>query len=317
MAMLKGNDNNSRAGVAFEASVLAQQKFDSIAIPFAGSAKLDWYLKLWNKRVLDNDVCQWAWWIARARVENNREQLAESDLETILRDADHAREALSNPALLRWFNATDAGWFDSVRGNIEELANETVKSLAIMAGIFTGDYLLSFDRETAFLRRPLSEIYLEMLKIVNRIIDNQAENRSTNFEAIEFIMRARADLLYARLPAPGSMLRFLESQRCWREAWVRGSGDIHSLLFPAIKNSLSGVVSSKERYLQILGEMLERAKHLPLWAISFQDDQPATLNEISEIIKKYRPVQASYLKDTSDIVGGAKCYIVIAAKKFN
>ncbi|MBL8196983.1 MAG: hypothetical protein JNM06_24545, partial [Blastocatellia bacterium] len=55
--MLKISENNHN-WVAFEASVLAQQKFDSIAIAFAGRSKLDWYLELWNKRIINNDICQ-------------------------------------------------------------------------------------------------------------------------------------------------------------------------------------------------------------------------------------------------------------------
>src|SRR5690242_19275850 len=102
--MLRLNQSNKQSWVAFEASVLVQQTFDSIAIPFSGSAKLDWYLKLWNNRILNNDICRWAWWTAKARVENNNDQLSESDLENILKEADLPREQLNNPSLRNWFS---------------------------------------------------------------------------------------------------------------------------------------------------------------------------------------------------------------------
>jgi hypothetical protein len=176
----------------------------------------------------------------------------------------------------------------------------------------TGDYIFSFDNQTEHLRRPLSEVYADLLGVVNRIFDNQCKNIVSNFEAMEFIIRTKADLLYANLPAPGSMLAFLKSERCWREAWVRGHGDVYAELFPKIKGSFSGVVASKERYLQLLGDMLERAKHIPKWAIGFQEGRPASLAEVTEAVVKYRPLKATYSKDVSDFVGSAKVYIIVA-----
>lgn len=311
--MLNIEPGNRQSWVAFEASVLTQQDFESIAIPFAGSAKIDWYLKLWNKRILDNDVCQWAWWVARARVENNSEQLSENDLKIILKDAEKPREELSNPTLLNWFSEEDAVWLDNARANIEELPSQTHKALAIMGGVLLGDYIFSFDSQTAHLRRPLSHVYRDLLGIVNRVFDNQCKNFTSNFEAGDFIIRSKADLLYANLPAPGSMLNFLRSERCWREVWVRGYGDVQAELLPKIKESLSGMVASKDRYLQLLTGLLERAKHIPKWAIGFQENRPASLDEMSDAIRKFRTVQATYSKDMSDFIGCSKIYIVVAA----
>lgn len=312
--MVRIDNYSSRSWVAFETSVLAQQNFDSVAIPFSGSAKLDWHLKIWNKRVWSNDICQWAWQAARARVENNREQLGDYDLAIILNDADADRGPLQNRSLRQWFSETEARWLDNVRANIEALGNETRKALALLAGVLTGEYLRSFDKQTEHLRRPLGEIYAEQIVFVNRIIDNQVMNRAANFEALEFIIRTKADLLYANLPRPGALVEFLQSPRCWREAWVRGQGDYHEALLPALKGSFGGHVMSKERYLKLLGELLERAKHLPTWAIGFQQGYPASLTEMVNEIKRQRPVKATYAKDMSDIIGGGHAYIVLATK---
>jgi hypothetical protein len=312
--MLRIDHHNRQSWTAFEASVLVQQTFDSIAIPFAGWAKLDWYLKLWNKRILDNDIFQWAWWVARARVENNSDQLSESDLKMILKEADRPEARLSNPALRNWFSEDDACWLDNIRANIEELSSETRKALSILGGILIGDYILSFTPETQSLRRPLPEIFSSLLAVINRIIDNQCHNSSYNFEAREFVIRTKADLLFVNLPAPGSMLNFLHSRQFWRESWVRGHGNVYEELYPVIKESFGGVVLSKERYLQILVDLLERAKHMPKWAIGLQEAEPLLLNEVSETIRKFRPLQATYLKDTTDVIGGAKSYIILAVK---
>jgi len=311
--MLKISENNHN-WVAFEASVLAQQKFDSIAIAFAGRSKLDWYLKLWNKRIINNDICQWAWQVAKARIENNNEQLDEFDLNILLSDT-HSHQGLNNPILLNWFKESDAYWLDNLRTNINKLNNETRKALAIYAGILTGDYALSFSEETEFLKRPLSEIFLEMIKIANQIIDNQSYNRATNLEATEFVRRTKADLLYLNLPIPASILKFLNSSEAWKEAWVSETDYFYDELLTKVKDSPSGLVTTKEAYLQSISQILETAKHMPTWAIVFLEHLPLSLTEMVDEIKKHRSISGIYLKDLSEIAAQRKTYIVLAKEQ--
>ncbi len=308
--MLKISQNN-HSWIAFEASVLAQQQFESVAIPFAGFAKLDWYLKLWNKRITNNDICQWSWWIARGRVENNSEQLDEFDLEILLSEPDELIELNGSP-LKNWFCDFDTIWLESLRKNIDKLNNETRKALAISAGILTGEYLLSFTSETENLKRPLSEVYIEMVNQVNQIIDNQSYNRSTNLTASDFIVRTKADLLYLNLPNPGSMLNFLNSSSCWKETWVRRNNTFQNELLNSVKDSPSGLISSKEHYLQVLSRLLERSKHIPSWAIVFQESLPLSLAEMVDEVKKHRQIKTTYMKDFSEIIGQRKVYVIVA-----
>ncbi|MBI4850904.1 MAG: hypothetical protein HY819_03660 [Acidobacteria bacterium] len=308
--MLKISQNN-HSWIAFEASVLAQQQFESVAIAFAGFSKLDWYLKLWNKRVINNDICQWAWWIARGRVENNSEQLDEFDLEILLSESDEIVE-IDNTTLENWFSKSDVIWLENLRKNIDKLNNETRKALAISAGILTGEYLLSFCSQTQDLKRPLSEVYIEMVKMVNKIIDNQSYNRSTNLPVSEFIVRTKADLLYLNLPNPNSMLDFLSSSASWKEIWVRNHNDFYDELLRNVKDSPSGLISSKEHYLHIFSQLLERSKHIPIWAITFLENSPLSLKEMADEVKKHREIKTTYMKDFSEILGQRKTYIIIA-----
>jgi hypothetical protein len=307
--MLKISQNN-HSWIAFEASVLAQQQFDSVAIAFSGFAKLDWYLKLWNKRITNNDICQWAWWIARGKIENNSQQLDEFDLEILLPKSKNNSD-LYIPSLRNYFSESDTIWLENLRHNIDKLNNETRKALAIFAGILTGEYLLSFCSETQHLKQPLSSVYTDMVRIVNQVIDNQSYNRSTNLTASEFITRTKVDLLYLNLPNPGSMLEFLNSPASWRETWTRKNNDFYAGLLSSVKDSPSGIISSKEQYLQIFSSLLEKAKHIPTWAITFLDDLPLSLEEMTEEIKKYRQIKTTYMKDFSEIVGQRKTYIVV------
>lgn len=297
---------------AFEVGVLSQHRVESVAIPFAGAAQLDWNLKLFGRRVLDNDICQWAWWIARARVENNSEQLSYQDADILLDE--HSSPTLIE-GLLEWFDEEDAIILCRIRENIERLRSDARRALAMFAGILTGDYALSFSSSKHSLRRPLTTVFRELLPTVNRIIDNQKTNSSANLEAIDFIIRTRADLLYINLPPPGGMQRFLTSKEYWREVWVRGESSACETLRQAVRDSLSGNICSKERYLQALTDLLEHAKHIPNWAIGFQEGALLTFEDIKQLVKNYRRVETSYFKDFSETLAGGKACITIASDK--
>ncbi|HEY6230489.1 MAG TPA: hypothetical protein VIW64_04440, partial [Pyrinomonadaceae bacterium] len=105
----------------FELSVLRRLKFSSIALPFTGEPNLGVQLKTWQVRVAANDPMLWGYTKATALVENNSERLSETDIDALLDDAYVPRDRLDNPSLLKWFNETDAWWFDNVRGNAERL----------------------------------------------------------------------------------------------------------------------------------------------------------------------------------------------------
>ncbi|MBK7995611.1 MAG: hypothetical protein IPK14_20215 [Blastocatellia bacterium] len=187
--------------------------------------------------------------------------------------------------------------------------------MAIYAGILTGDYALSFSEETEFLKRPLSEIFLEMIKIANQIIDNQSYNRATNLEATEFVRRTKADLLYLNLPIPASILKFLNSSEAWKEAWVSETDYFYDELLTKVKDSPSGLVTTKEAYLQSISQILETAKHMPTWAIVFLEHLPLSLTEMVDEIKKHRSISGIYLKDLSEIAAQRKTYIVLAKEQ--
>src|SRR4051794_6847755 len=115
--MNKSNGMIPNGWLTFELSVLRRLKFSSASLAFAGEPDLGIYLKHWGVRVATNDLAQWAATKATAFIENNTERLSNEDIEIVLEDAYVPRHKLYNPALRKWFNETDAWWFDNVREN--------------------------------------------------------------------------------------------------------------------------------------------------------------------------------------------------------
>ncbi len=306
------NSTTNRRWLGFELSVLRRLKFNSIAIPFAGQPDLGWYLKFWGKQVLDNDLCQWAWWMSRALVENAGEALTEEDVSLALGEAYVPHRRLHNPALGAMMSEMDAVWFDNLWLNVQQIENEHRRALAIMLALGVGDYAFSFTPETMELRRPLSEAFLALWRNQRQVVDNGKENYSVNRDAHDFIRGARAELMFVRFPGPEGLAGLRQSVAGWRETWVRGTGEAWDQLIAAQRGRLGDDVVSKEHYLQMVSNFLARAKHIQQWAIAHTEDGFITAAEMGDVIKQFRRVDVSYNKDFSDVVGGRNTFIIVA-----
>jgi hypothetical protein len=298
---------NKKSLLGFEASVLRQIEFRSIAIPFCNLSRLDWYLKAWGKLIFANDPRAWAGTAARAMVEA-REPLSEDHIMRVLEDVYVPGAKLANPELRRWFGETDAWWMDNLRRNIDALEDETLRAQAMVLGMKTGDYALSFDEETRDLRRPLTTVFW---RLAGRAFIGPAghlHNRGYNLPAEDFLKRARADLLYMSLPIAHTQASGAEARAEWRESWVRqatGEGNAKQLM---------AAPQSKQAYLALIDRLLRSGSHIRTWAIGYQEIGLASASDIVELIKEYRSVRATYSKDLTEVAGGLRSFIIIADK---
>ncbi|HXG94786.1 MAG TPA: HD domain-containing phosphohydrolase [Blastocatellia bacterium] len=304
-----GSRYNRKLLLGFEASVLRQIEFRTIAMPFCASSRLDWYLKAWGKYISINDPRAWASMIARATVEA-KEPLGEDTIVRILDDVYVPRARLANAELRRWFSETDAWWMDNLRHNIESLDDEVLRAQAIMLGIQTGDYALSFNEETRELRQPLTTVFW---RLAGRAVAGHAghlNNRAYNMPVEDFIKRSRVDLLYLNLPAAHAERAGEDARSDWRECWVQGRAveSADDLIKIAV------VPQSKQSFLACVDRLLKAGLHIRQWAIEFQEIGIASASDIAEVIQEYRPVRATYSKDVTEVAGGLRNYIIVAEK---
>ena len=305
----KGSRYNRKLLLGFQASVLRQLEFRSIAIPFWSEARLDWYLKAWAKVIFANDPRQWAGIVARARVEASK-PLGEDIITRILEEVYVPRVRLGNRGLRRWFGETDAWWMDNLRRNIELLDDELLRAQAVTLGLQTGDYALSFDEETLELRRPLTTVFWRLAGRAFVGPAGQPHNRSFNQTADEFIRYARADLLYLRSPSSHTERGGAEARSEWREAWVSGSTNGET----AELGRAVTTPQSKQSYLATLDRLLRPATNYKIWAVEYQEPGLASIQDVIELIKEYRPVKATYSKDVTEVAGGLRSSIIVAEK---
>lgn len=302
--------------LAFELGVLRRLKFASVALPFTGEPDLIIQLKNWRIRIAANDPMLWSFTKAVALVENNTEQLNETDLELLLDDAYVPRDKLGNPALLKWFNETDAWWFDNVRFNAEQL-EPYQRALALTAAMMVGDYVLSFNEQTRNLREPLalSETFRQMLAYPPAPHDNAMRNKMTNQDVRNFVAeRHHTDLLFLRLPIPITQTTTARDQLVsWREEWLRGGDDFWLDLERSQKARLGSRVQSKQQYLGFVEDLLRTASHIPTWAVAHTENGFISNDELVDKISRVRKVSTIYSKDFSDMLGVRASLIVASS----
>jgi hypothetical protein len=312
--MYKASSTTPNGWLAFELSVLRGLKFRSIALPFGGEPYLGLYLKHWGVRVSANDLAQWSWLKAVAYIENNTERLTEEEVAALLEDTYMPRDAPSNAALRRWFNETDALWFDNLREGTEYFTSQTKRALALSTGMHVGDYVLSFDDQTRSLRQPLSlpSVFERVWRAQAQPVNNSQRNTGANLEAREFLAQQHTDLLFLRLPrASNQHERRRNATAAWREEWVRGADNFWDEMEKRCAGRLGSYAETKQQYLSFVEDLLQTAAHLPAWAIAYTENGFVSTTDLVECINRVRKVGAVYTKDFSELMGARASIITV------
>ena len=253
-----------------------------------------------------NDPMVWAHIKATALIENDAERLSESDIEAVVDDAYVPRDRLDNPALLNWFNETDAWWFDNVRFNAERFDNHYKRALALTLGMMVGDYVLSFTAENLNLREPfsLSRVFRQFAEALPAEYNASLRSKAANQDARAFVAERRhTDLLFLRLSAPVPPQPASHHAFAWREEWLLGGDDFWEEFEKTRAGKLGARVQSKQQYLGLVEDLLHTAEHLPGWAIAHTENGFISTDELVETISRVRKVDAVYSKDFSDLLG--------------
>ena len=293
--------------LGFELSVLRRLKFSSVALPFTGEPELCLRLKRWNVRVAANDPALWSYTKTTALVENRSEQLSDEDFELVLDDAYVPRDKQDNQSITKWFNETDSWWFDNVRFNAERLDCPYKRALALTIGMMVGDYVLSFDEQTRHLREPLSlsKVFRQLAGTLPAVYDNTLRNYASNQDVRSFVAeRQHTDLLFLRLPPP---IIKSASQRLgaagWREEWLQGGDHFWDEFERASAGILGAPAQSKQQYLGFLEDLLQRAAHLPAWALVYVENGFISSDDLLDSVSRIRKIDSIYSKDFSDLLG--------------
>jgi DNA adenine methylase/adenine-specific DNA-methyltransferase len=192
--------------------VLDNLDFDTGLDPFTGSGCVAYLIKAMGRRVVAADFLNFSSIIARATVQNNKQQLDDKAIEALIVKRSNPNNFVERTFAGVFFTVEDLRFLDRISANIRQLENPYHQALAFSAvfrsclkrqprGVFTVSGNLSrYDDGRRDLKLSLEEHFLEQVQVFNAsVFDNGRRNRALCAD-IFGLPRQRVDLVYLDPP---------------------------------------------------------------------------------------------------------------------
>ena len=289
---------------------LEQLEFQTTLDAFSGTSSVSYVMKELGKTVYSNDILKFNYYVAKALIENGSEQITKEDFDDIISKKDDYNYLYFIKKTFEdiYFLDSENEWLDIVIQNIHRVKNENKKAMFLWAlyqsciskrpyNLFhrknlyvrTADVKRNFGNKTTW-DKPFEEHFFKFIKEINSaIFDNKRENRAYNSDIFE--LNIQTDLVYIDtpyIPQKGSLTHyrdfyhFLDGLTDYFN-WEReiDYGSKHRKL-----KSTYNIWEDKKRILEGFENLIKKFKDSIL-VISYRSDGIPTVQEISDILKKY------------------------------
>lgn len=284
---------------------------------FSGSQSIAYMFKQLGKRVITNDFLNFNNLIGRALIENPKYTLDENDLEILFSENSNPKEFNLMEKLFAnlFFLPEEAEFADSFRSNINRLNNKYKEALALSVmcrsmtrkvtmGHFAHTQALKYAADPVRIKRnrslvrPLKDIFKELLPEYNAaVFDNLKDNRSYNENILTLLPKlTNIDLVYFDPPYCNSHAdyqSFYHLLETYVEYW-KDKQFVNGIKRYEPKK-YSGFDKNSEA-LSNLQLMFEKANHIPIWLVSYNDRSYPDINTMIEMITPYRNVRVERKK---------------------
>lgn len=279
---------------------------------FGGSQSMAYYFKQLGYRVLTNDLMSYSDMIGKSLVENKSEVISDDDLSILLGPNPDIQQfdLMQRVFTGIFFKEEDAVFIDSVRGNIECLANGWKKALALSAmnraltrkvtmGHFAHTQALIYANDANRIKRnrslvrPIRDLFLELLPQYNAaVFDNGQDSLSHRGDAAEFVGDCKnVDLVYFDPPYGNShsdYQQFYHLIETYTEYW-KDKSFINGVRRYAPKRSTA--FDQKSTIIDALDCLFQSADKIPYWLISYNDRSFPDVDTLSEMVGQYRRIR--------------------------
>lgn len=284
---------------------------------FSGSQSIAYMFKQLGKRVITNDFLNFNNLIGRALIENPKYTLDENDLEILFSENRNPKEFNLMEKLFAnlFFLPEEAEFADSFRSNVNRLNNKYKEALALSVmcrsmtrkvtmGHFAHTQALKYAADPVRIKRnrslvrPLKDIFKELLPEYNAaVFDNLKDNRSYNENILTLLPKlTNIDLVYFDPPYCNSHAdyqSFYHLLETYVEYW-KDKQFVNGIKRYEPKK-YSGFDKNSEA-LSNLQLMFEKANHIPIWLVSYNDRSYPDINTMIEMITPYRNVRVERKK---------------------
>lgn len=282
---------------------------------FSGSQSIAYLLKQLGKKTVTNDFMEFNNEIGKALIENPGLKLTKEDTNILFSENSNPKEYNLMETLFSdlFFTRKEAAFIDSFRSNVERLDNQYKKALAftvmcrsmtrkVTMGHFAHTQALVYatnpDRvkRNRSLIRPLKELFMELLPEYNAaVFDNKEENRSYNENILDLLPQLQGvDLVYFDPPYCNSHADYQSFYHLletfvvyWKDKlFVNGTKRYEPKRYSGFDKNSEAVANLKL--------MFERAQHIPIWLVSYNNRSYPDINTMVGMIEPYRNVRVEH-----------------------
>jgi DNA adenine methylase len=183
--------------------------FDTVLDAFSGSGAVSYMFKQYGKQVYSNDFMHFAYYFAKALIENSEFLLGDDEVKGLMKPNRNADRFISQTFAGLYFTEAENRFLDSIRTNIDLIAHPLKCAIALAAltracmkrrprGVFTfvGE---RYDDGRRDMRLTLQEHFIENVRAFNRaVFSNKRDNYA--FHEDVFDLDVSADLVYIDPP---------------------------------------------------------------------------------------------------------------------
>ena len=290
----------------------------SVLDAFSGSAVVGYMYKQKGLKVICNDRLQYCYHIARAIVENQKVTLSEDDLEMLLKENPKAGSFVQDTFRGKFFQTGVHALIDNIRKNIDNLSGYK-KDIALFAlaktctsasgsfGHFQSSNNSGFkDHSTHTPRKFLESFQKNVARINGLIFDNEQDNKAYRKDILDVLDEAKVDLAYFDPPYATQFsttnyetsYHFVEGLMTYWQGLEIDQGSKVKKFHTDHKTVTQGNAD------EFFDNMLEKAKGIKYWIISYRDKAFPNERKMKELISKQGKESRMKSRDHQYHLGG-------------
>lgn len=278
---------------------------------FAGSQSVAYLFKQLGLKVFTNDFMSFNHQIGLGLIENNKEILTREDLDILLNNhmGNHNYFLMEQTFSNIFFTKQEAKFLDMFRANVELLENQHKKSLAltvlnrsltrkITMGHFGHSRALAYAKNPLRIKRnpnlirSVKDIFIGLVQQYNQaIFDNEQKNQSFNQNILDLLPKLNnIDLVYFDPPycdSHADYQNFYHLLETYTEYWQDKKFVNKIKRYEPLK--FSGFDKKKD-IIESFEKLFSYAQDIPFWMISWNDRSFPNIDNLRDIIKKYKDV---------------------------
>lgn len=286
---------------------------NSVFDAFSGSGVVGYELKKLGKRVICNDFLASSYYYAKAFIENNKTALSKSDIETLISSNSKREDYIERHFAGVFYTKEECQFLDNLHANIAKLNDEYKQSIAYAAAVrtciqkvpggkFRNDLLKYRDKSFPHYRpkftKEINKTFLHFLVGYNdAVFDNSQKNKAYNEDIFDLLPKIEVDVAYFDPPYGGSGFDY-ERDYFFVEIFTNLYGQIEAFngktkTYSTFKES--GFNKKTQLHDSFL-KLFERADHIPIWLISYNNRSIPSYDEFTSLIRRFKPKIEHYEK---------------------